>query len=188
MPIRPSDLAAVLGALAAGGLVSACKSSPEVVEVPTQAPGSGEASCRHELGRCGGHKPGDGACGAGPRSKGSAPEQDVPQDMFSGVAVEPGKFAEINLEMARGSTVTAAFTSSGPVAWNVHSHAGEAVAVHAEGTSTGETIRFVADRAGGFSLLWQNKGTAAVTLDVTLRTEGSVTLHSTHPARAPSQE
>jgi hypothetical protein len=176
-----SSIAAVLGVLATGTL-TACKTSPDAVEVPTQAPNGSEASCRHELGRCGGHKPGDGACGAGP----SAGEESkpVPQDVFTAIVIEPGKFAEINLEMARGAAVTAEFTSSGaPVAWNVHSHVGEQATIHAEGSSASDTVRFVAERDGAFSYLWQNKGTGPMTLDVKLRTEGSVKLHSTHPAK-----
>jgi hypothetical protein len=44
-------------------------------------------------------------------------------------------------------------------------------------------VRFVADRDGMYSFLWQNKGTAPLTLDVELRVEGRVDLHSTHPKR-----
>lgn len=178
-----SSIAAVLGVLATSTL-TACKATPDAVEVPTQAPGGSEASCRHELGRCGGHKPGDGACGAESRPSAGEASKPVPQDVFTAIVIEPGKFAEINLEMAKGAAVTVEFISSGaPVAWNVHSHVGDQAVIHAEGSSASDTIRFVAERDGAFSYLWQNKGTGPMTLDVKLRAEGPVRLHSTHPAK-----
>lgn len=180
MPTRSSSIAAVLGVLAAGGLVTACRPSSEAVEVPTQPRREADAACRHELGRCGGHKPGDGACG-GQRSGAREP---VPQDIFAGLVIEPGSFAEINLEMGEGAAVTVEFTSAGAaVGWNVHSHEGDRAVVHAEGSSAADTVRFVAEQGGTFSYLWQNKGPGPLTLAVKLRAEGSVELHSTHPAR-----
>lgn len=178
-----SSIAAVLGLLASGSL-PACKASPDAVEVPTQTPNGSEASCRHELGRCGGHKPGDGACGAGPRASASDESKPAPQDIFTAVVIEPGKFAEINLEMTKGAAVTVEFMSTGaPVVWNVHSHVGEQAVIHAEGSSASDAVRFVAERDGAFSYMWQNKGTGPMRLDVKLRADGSVKLHSTHPAR-----
>lgn len=174
MPLRPNDIAAVLAALAAGGSL-ACRAAPEAVEVNTPSAAPDEASCRHELGRCGGHKPGDGACAAG--------EAPVPQDIFTALAVAPGGFAEINLQMAKGAAVTARFTGSAPLAWNVHSHAGDRVLVHAEGSAAADSVRFVAEQGGAYSYVWQNKGDGPITLDVALRSEGDVSLHSTHPAR-----
>lgn len=183
MQTRPSNIAAVLGVLAAGSLASACKSPGEAVEVPSQPPSRGDASCRHELGRCGGHKPGDGACGA---ESAPAPSGDthVSKDIFTALVIEPGEFAEMNLQMLDGAAVTVEFAGTGaPIGWNVHSHAGEQTIVHAEGGTAADTVRFVADHDGVFSYLWQNKGRAPLTLDVKLRAEGAVTLHSTHPAR-----
>lgn len=183
MQTRPSNIAAVLSVLAAGSLAGACKSSGEAVEVPSQTPSRGEASCRHELGRCGGHKPGDGACGAESASASSRGTL-VSKDIFTALVIEPEKFAEINLQMAKGAAVTVDFSSAGAaIGWNVHSHASERTVVHAEGSTAADTVRFVADRDGVFSYLWQNKGRSPLTLDVKLQAEGSVTLHSTHPAR-----
>lgn len=180
MQTQRSNIIAILGVLAASDISAGCKSSPEAVEVPTQAPRGGEASCRHELGRCGGHKPGDGACGAEPASA----ETVLPSDIFTELVVESGKFAEINLEMTKGAAVTVEFTSSGaPVAWNVHSHEGDRALIHAEGSSAADNVRFVAEKDGAFSYLWQNKGPGPMTLNVKMRAEGSVKLHSTHPAR-----
>jgi hypothetical protein len=136
-----SSVAAVLGVLATGSL-PACKASSDAVEVPTQAPSGSEASCRHELGRCGGHKPGDDACGAGPRTSADDESKPAPQDIFPAVVIEPGKFAESDLEMAKGAAVTVEFVSTGaPVAWNVHSHVGEQAVVHAEGSSVSDAAR-----------------------------------------------
>lgn len=180
--MRSSDIVLVLAALAGGGeLACAARAPAEATEVPAAPPRGGEASCRHELGRCGGHEPGDGAC----RSAAPTPETGpalapVPLDE---VTVEPGGFAEINLEMATGAVSEAAFEATGPLEWNVHSHAGDRVTIHAEGVGTAGDLRFAAPVAGPFSYLWKNAGEAPVRLTVRLGAQGSVRVHSVHPAR-----
>jgi hypothetical protein len=174
--MRSSDLLIVLGALGSAG--PACgPRSVDATEVPAAPRGDGEAACRHELGRCGGHTPGDGACG------GQA-DAATPSSPLVDVVVEPGKFAEIDLEMGHGATLAVAFTAAGgPLAWNVHSHAGEAVTTHAEGAGSDGEIRFTAPRAGLFSVLWQNDGAAATRLTTRLTPTGPVRVRSVHPAR-----
>src|SRR5688572_23875125 len=105
------------------------------------------------------------------------------RDIFTALVVAPGEFAEIDLTMAKGAAATAVFTSTDAAAWDVHSHAGEQVTVHAEGSSAADSVRFVAERDGMYSFMWQNKGAGPLTLDVELQTEGRVDLHSTHPKR-----
>jgi hypothetical protein len=113
----------------------------------------------------------------------AAPAAPASRDIFTALVVAPGEFAEINLTMAKGAAATAVFTSTEAAAWDVHSHAGEQVTVHAEGSSAADRVRFVAERDGMVSFMWQNKGTDPLTLDVELQTEGRVDLHSTHPKR-----
>lgn len=118
-----------------------------------------------------------------PAPEPAAPVAPASKDIFIALVVAPGEFAEVNLTMASGAAATAVFTSTDAAAWNVHSHAGEQVTVHAEGTAAADRVRFVAERDGTYSFLWQNKGPAPLTLDVELQIEGRVDLHSTHPKR-----
>lgn len=180
--MRTSDILVMLSALTTGGLACASKPAAEATEVPVAASRGGvEASCRHELGRCGGHKPGDGACG-GVSADGAEPAKDTPTPL-SDVVVAPGKFAEINLEMPEGSTVVITFQATGgPLEWNVHSHEGDKAVVHAEGTGEAGELRFTAPRSGPFSYLWKNAGATPVRLTARLASEGSARVHSVHPA------
>ncbi len=181
--MRTSDVVLVLSALASSGLACASKAPAQATEVPAGSPREGpESSCKHELGRCGGHKPGDGACG-GEVAASSAPEAVTPT-LLDDVVVEPGKFAEINFEMAAGSVTDVTFhAAGGPLEWNVHSHDGDKVAIHAEGTSAEGKVRFAAPAAGLFSYLWKNSGNTPVRLTVRLAPQGTVRVHSIHPER-----
>jgi len=99
------------------------------------------------------------------------------------VVLAPGEFAEVNLEMAAGAATDAAFRATGgALEWNVHSHDGDQVATHAEGTGADGTVRFMAPRAGGYSYLWKNSGSAPVRLTVRLASQGAVHVRSIHPA------
>lgn len=182
--MRTSDLLVIIGALASSELACATRTPTEATEVPAGSPrGGAEASCRNELGRCGGHKPGDGSCG----DRVSAPSEAEPPTPtptpLDGVVLEPGKFAEINFEMAAGATTEVAFQATGgPLEWNVHSHDGGKVAIHAEGTGADGTVRFVAPSAGPYSYLWKNSGSTTVQLTARLASQGAVRVQSIHPA------
>ena len=140
-----------------------------------------EASCRHELGRCGGHKPGDGSCGAAAPAATKA-EAPTPTPLAD-VQLAPGEFAEINLEMAADSTIEVRFDATGgALAWNVHSHDGDRVAIHAEGAGATGTLRFAAPGAGPYSCMWKNSGGAPVRLTARLTAHGEVRVQSVHPA------
>ncbi len=180
--MRTSDILLLMSALTTSGLACASKPSTEATEVPAPASrGGAEASCRHELGRCGGHTPGDGACG-GAATDQADPSTATPTPL-SDVVVAPGKFAEINLEMGESSTALISFRSEGgAVEWNVHSHDGDKLVIHAEGAGETGELRFAAPRAGPFSYLWKNTGVATVRLTAHLSAEGSVHVHSVHPA------
>jgi len=179
--MRTTEILLVMSALGTGGLACASKPAAEASEVPAPASRTGEASCRHELGRCGGHTPGDGACG-GASADSSEPARAGPTPLGD-VVVAPGKFAEINLEMAEGSTAVITFQSAGgALEWDVHSHEGDRVVTHAEGAGESGELRFAAPRAGPFSYLWKNAGAVPVRLTARLTTQGSVRVHSVHPA------
>ena len=175
--MRSSDILLVVSALAGSALSCAPKTSSEATEVPAGPRGDAEGSCRHELGRCGGHKAGNGAC------RGAASGSDETRTALDDVLLEPGKFAEINLEMADGSATDIVFQAAGgPLEWNVHSHDGDKVVIHAEGVGAEGSVRFAAPRAGPFSYLWKNAGTTSVRLTVRLTSKGGVRVHSVHPA------
>ena len=98
------------------------------------------------------------------------------------MVLEPGKFAEINLEMAAGSATDVTFEAAGgPLEWNVHSHDGDKVAIHAEGSAVDGKVRFAAPRAGLYSYLWKNSGSTSVRLTARLAAEGTVRVQSIHP-------
>lgn len=183
--MRTSEILLMLSALTTGGLACASKPATEATEVPAPTTRGGEASCRHELGRCGGHTPGDGACGGGGdgASADTSESAKASPTPLSDVVVAPGKFAEINLEMTEGSTAVISFQAAGgSLEWNVHSHDGDKVVTHAEGAGEAGELRFAAPRAGPFSYLWKNIGAAPVRLTARLTAEGSVRVHSVHPA------
>lgn len=182
--MRTSDILLVVSALASSGLGCGPKTNAEATEVPARSSQTGpEASCKHELGRCGGHKPGDGSCGGATPDASEADAGAPTPTPLEDVVLEPGKFAEINLEMAAGSATDVTFQAAGgPLEWNVHTHDGDKVAIHAEGTAADGKVRFAAPRAGLYSYLWKNSGSTPVRLTARLATQGTVRVHSIHPA------
>ncbi|MDC0675414.1 hypothetical protein [Nannocystis radixulma] len=177
--MRASDIVIVLSALATSGLACASAPKPEATEVPAGPTPRGEAACRHDLGRCGGHTPGDGKCG------GAAADSSSPlKNGIEEVVLEPGKFAEINLKMAEGTSTEVTFTATGgPLEWNVHSHEGDTVVIHSQGTGTDGKVRFVAPRAGLYSYLWTNASAAPIRLTADLKANGQVRVHSIEPGQ-----
>lgn len=181
--MRTSDILVILGALASTSLACASKTRTEAIELPAGPPRNGpESSCKHELGRCGGHTPGDGACGAASDTAksdavtpGSAPLNDI--------VLAAGEFAEINFEMGGNSAIDVVFQAAGgPVEWNVHSHNGDKVVIHAEGKGAEGTVHFAAPGGGHYSYLWKNSSTLPVRLTARLTAQGVVRVQSVHPA------
>jgi len=179
--MRSSDVVLLLGALASSAFACAARSTAEATELPASPSRAAEGSCKHELGRCGGHKPGDGACGAAaPDTADAAPATPTP---LEDVVLAPGAFAEIDLEMAAGAATEVTFQATGgPLEWNVHSHDGDAVTTHAEGTGATGQVRFAAPAAGLYSYMWKNTGGATVRLTARLAAQGTVRVRSIHPA------
>ena len=179
--MRSSDIVLILGALASGALACAARSTGEATEIPAvPSRDGGESSCKHELGRCGGHKPGDGACGsAAPDTADAGSATPTP---LEDVVLAAGGFAEIDLEMAAGAATEVTFQATGALAWNVHSHDGDAVEIHAEGTGATGKLRFAAPSAGLYSYMWKNTGDATVRLTAHLAAQGTVRVRSIHPA------
>ncbi len=183
--MRFIDIATTMGLVSATSLTLACKPAREATEVPSKTPtrAAAEASCRHELGRCGGHLPGDDSCGAATPATddGPAAAPPAPNPLRKDLVLQPGEFAEINLEMDAGAASTVEFSASGgPLAWNVHSHEGERAIIHDQGNTAAGSVRFTATRTGGYSYLWKNDGASPVKLEVSLGTTGSVKVHSVH--------
>jgi hypothetical protein len=189
MTTRTRMIATVLGALAGGGLGGCDKTKTQTTEVPA---GGGapqpepDGECLHSEGCCGGHTKGDGSCGAqeaeaGATADAAAAAAPAEAQRFEWT-VEPGKFAEINVELEDGAKMTASYDADGaPVAWNVHSHPGDKPTIHAEGSDAKGTQSFAPDKGGLYSYLGINKGKQPVKLTVELRIEGAGRVHSTHP-------
>lgn len=85
--------------------------------------------------------------------------------------VLPGReLAEAQVAMKRGNLLVIGFESRpGAIDWNVHSHDGELVEAHLQGTDTALEISFAAPADGSFFPMWENAGDAAQTVSVRLR-------------------
>lgn len=170
-------LANILRALCVAGLSACDRTDKPATEVPAATPAG---DCLHSEGCCGGHTAGDSSCGATKTEGKQADAGDGPQQFAW--TIEPGKFAEINVELGEGATMFARFVSDAPMSWNVHSHPGDTPRIHAAGNDATGTPTWVAEPGGLYSYLWVNEGTKAVKLTVQLRIEGSGRVHSTVPA------
>jgi hypothetical protein len=186
-------IATMLGALSPGLMIACNKAERAATEVPA-SPGtdpstSESGECLHSEGCCGGHTEGDGSCGAGKAEEMATRKPETADEPANAQkfewTVEPGKFAEINVELDAGTEMTASFEADGELAWNVHSHEGKKPTIHAEGKEPKSAPAFVAEKAGMYSYLWVNKSGQAVKLTVDLRFNGNGRVHSTHPEVAP---
>lgn len=191
MTTRTQMIASVLGVLSVGGLPSCNKGDKQTTEVPDST-GSvkTEKECLHAEGCCGGHTEGDASCGAAKaeaeKAKAAAESAETGKEAVVAPqrfewTVEPGKFAEINVELSDGAKMTASYEADGTVAWNVHSHVGDKATIHAEGKDAKGSQALAPDKGGLYSYLWVNKGKQAVKITVELRIEGTGRVHSTHP-------
>lgn len=113
-------------------------------------------------------------------TSGPAPADDRAPVVHAGEhTVDPGGFVEVNLAMNASAEVSASFEADAPLAWDVHSHDGQRVLVHDNGTAANGTINLQAPEEGVYSLLWENRRDAATTVSVTVR--GSATLAGIAP-------
>jgi hypothetical protein len=165
-------IAVLLSSLATAPLVVGC-AKPQTSEVP--------ASDDHDsaIGEhaCGNHA--EGACGS------ATPNEAAP--MSRSFSIAPGEFAEVNFEMAEGSTVVVDFSEgSNDIEWDVHSHgpSGESM-VHDDGRGGVGNVEFKAPAAGVFSVLWKNAGSTSTPLDVRVTLGEGASIDSWMPA--PSQ-
>jgi len=182
---------ATLSTLATTGLIaSACASNKPQSKEVTTPPGEpttkgGDEQCLHTEGCCGGHAEGDSSCGAD-KAKKTEPAEGKGDDAAAAKSwkwtVEPGKFAEVNVELDVGAKMIAAFATDGAdVAWNFHSHPGDKPMIHAKGNAKEGSPEFVAPSAGLYSVLWKNESKKPVELTVELLIAGQGKVHSTHP-------
>lgn len=173
-------IAALLAGLTGSTLTLACEKEPAATEVPAGAEGSADAS-DHAAGEhsCGNHA--EGACGSDMSADADA-EKAVANDRS--FEVEPGKFAEANFKMKKGSTVAVTFSKgSADIAWDVHSHDHSGGRkIHDEGKGGEGTVEFTAPEDGVFSVLWNNGGSDPTSLDVSVRLGEGASLHSWMPA------
>ena len=100
-------------------------------------------------------------------------------------SIEPGKFAELNMNMTAGAEAVADFeVKGGKVAWDIHSHPNQdQVVIHDKGTAGQGQIAFRCPGKGLYSFLWKNEGVDVVTLRVSVSLQGDVQIHSWHPKR-----
>ncbi len=176
-PMDAKTIAAVLAGLAGTTITLGCDRTPDATEVP-----GGKGAERDTAGAAGEHACGnhaEGACGAG-----KSADADPAVATSRSFDVAPGKFAEANFQMKKGSTVTATFAKgSGDIAWDVHSHDHSGgTKIHDKGASGSGTVNFTAPEDGVFSILWMNGGSASSPLEVSITLGEGASIHSWMPA------
>jgi hypothetical protein len=169
-------IAVILSSLATAPLLVGCTKPPtsEAPQAP-QAPATDHHDATAGEHACGNHA--EGACG------GSAAPDEAPPSSRS-FSIAPGKFAEVNFEMAKGATVVVTFEQGGEgIVWDVHSHdSSGGTQIHDRGEGGSGRVEFTAPEAGTFSVLWKNEGSTASPLDVAVSLNEGVGIHSWMPA------
>jgi plastocyanin len=96
-----------------------------------------------------------------------------------GVLLAPGKWAEANLLLKAGDTISWEWASTQAARFNVHTHEGGSAKdlVDESGVSGRDT--FTAPKDGAYSLMWTNASPQPATLTYTIT--GAGTLDSTYP-------
>lgn len=92
------------------------------------------------------------------------------------VELAAGKFLELNCEVPASAIIAATapgafeshFASDQSIAWNIHEHAGQDVAILGEGTGLTRQLRYVPTHPGPVSLLWKNASDAVAQLALTM--------------------
>jgi hypothetical protein len=84
--------------------------------------------------------------------------------------IDPGKFAEVNLQLAANETFTWNFTTSPPtvIHWDIHAHPGNQVVTYAQGDDAAKGGTFTAPSAGIYSLLLENSNPDPVSVTYTV--------------------
>jgi hypothetical protein len=174
--MKHTTIAAALAGLTGAAPSFACdKTTSPATEVPASTETPEKQPGEHA---CGNHA--EGAC-AGDANGGGEPADAPTARAFE---IAPGKFAEANFQMTKGSKVAVTFSKGSPdIAWDVHSHdhAG-GTKIHDQGNGGAGTIEFVAPEDGVFSVLWKNAGASATALDATVTLGDGATIHSWMPA------
>lgn len=103
---------------------------------------------------------------------------EVPVAPRHTVTIPAGKFYEINAQVPAGGGMAWDWSADGAVAFDVHSHFGGEVQKHAQVDGTRDRGGLEVGQGGGYSYLWENRGTVPVTL--TLRVWGDLTVDSVY--------
>jgi hypothetical protein len=90
--------------------------------------------------------------------------------------VGAASFYEINLILEKDAGLNFTFSSTGPVAWDVHSHPKSGVKYWHQGRGTEAAQSFTAPERGVYSILFENEGAADV--EVRYDVTGRFRLHS----------
>lgn len=84
--------------------------------------------------------------------------------------VAPGQFAEVCGALDRDQAVQWRYTSTGPLAFNIHFHQGKDVVYPVKREASHQADgRLVANPAQTYCWMWSNKGTQAVKLQLELQ-------------------
>ena len=94
-----------------------------------------------------------------------------------------GRFAEVNLEMRKGATLTYRWGAAEPLAFNIHTHRDGETQYVVEETTPGMEGTLTADEDGGYSLMWAYGETLPVStsgrsVELWYHVDGDYTLHS----------
>ncbi|MGQ0536609.1 MAG: hypothetical protein ACT4PT_11115 [Methanobacteriota archaeon] len=100
----------------------------------------------------------------------------LPTEVVDTVTIPPNLFAELNMNMTRGAVFNYTFEADADVYFNIHSHPNDELVIHEEGTYRTHAGTFAADRDDVFSILFENRGLAPIT--VRYGVEGRFEVHS----------
>lgn len=172
-----------LAGLASATVTVACnKIGQDATEVPaavTQESSSPVVASPPGEHACGNHA--EGSCGATKADDAEAGDVATARDFD----IAPGKFAEANFTMAKGTKITIVFDKGAPdTAWDVHSHDHSGgTTIHDQGQGGAGTVEFTAPEDGVFSILWKNTGDEATPLTVSIALDEGASIHSWIPAQ-----
>jgi hypothetical protein len=117
------------------------------------------------------------ACASAPPADGDAAPLGSAQVLGDrNVDLAAGKFLELNCDVPASAIVAATapgafeghFASDQAIAWNIHEHAGQDVAILGEGPGLTGQLRVVPTHPGPVSLRWKNASEAVAHLALTM--------------------